>query len=529
VDADPRALGLQRGGRARLRPSTLHLSARHIGELVDELAPLLRRASVRDVQALPPRDLLLVLEPEKAGGILRLRLSTNPDACRLHLQHGRVRSHAGPPGPFYRHLAERLAGARLTHLEQVGGDRIVRLGFRTEGGARALVAELVGRHANLVSLDSEERVAAVLVAAAARKGGARLAIGERWRAPGKGASGPVGDAGPALAAAFPEPPEAPRASPTPTERTSAPLSWRVEASLGARAEDLRAEEERASLAARVARKLASARARLSGLERRAEAAAGAERVRQDGELLKASLREVRRGMEGIEVADWFGEGGARRRIELDPGLAPRENVERLFDRYRKLVRAASSVVEEEERARARLADLEELAREAQATPDPAALEAAAVERGLLEQRQEADERRRKPAPARLPYRSFRGSRGSEIRVGRSARDNDGLTFRHSRGGDLWLHTADAPGSHVVLCIGKGASADDEEVLDAAHLAIHFSPLRGAQRAAVHAAPRKLVHKPRGAKPGLVTLSGGRILEVRVQQARLDRLLRSGLG
>ncbi|MFT5154170.1 MAG: putative ribosome quality control (RQC) complex YloA/Tae2 family protein, partial [Planctomycetota bacterium] len=65
--------------------------------------------------------------------------------------------------------------------------------------------------------------------------------------------------------------------------------------------------------------------------------------------------------------------------------------------------------------------------------------------------------------------------------------------------------------------------------DAAHLAVHFSPLRGTDRAAVHQAYRKEVHKPKGAKPGLVSLSGGKIMQLRMQQERLDRLLRSSGG
>jgi len=75
-------------------------------------------------------------------------------------------------------------------------------------------------------------------------------------------------------------------------------------------------------------------------------------------------------------------------------------------------------------------------------------------------------------------------------------------------------------------LGKGADPDSEDLVDAAHLAVHFSPLRGASRARVHVARRKEVHKPRGAKPGLVHLSGGRILDVRMQPDRLRRLLGS---
>jgi predicted ribosome quality control (RQC) complex YloA/Tae2 family protein len=138
--------------------------------------------------------------------------------------------------------------------------------------------------------------------------------------------------------------------------------------------------------------------------------------------------------------------------------------------------------------------------------------------------------RKKKAPTpRIAYRAFHSKRGTEIRVGRNARDNDTLTFRHAHGNDIWLHTAEAPGSHVVLKVQPRSEPDDEDLLDAAHLAVHFSPLRGAKRCPVHVARRKEVHKPRGAKPGLVTLSGGRILQVRVQPERLERLLRPQKG
>ena len=109
-------------------------------------------------------------------------------------------------------------------------------------------------------------------------------------------------------------------------------------------------------------------------------------------------------------------------------------------------------------------------------------------------------------------------------VGRAARDNDQLTFQHAKGNDLWLHTADAPGSHVVLRLPGKADPDPEEVLDAATLAVHFSPLNETSRADVHVARVKEVRKPRGAKPGLVTLSGGKTLRIRMQPERLQRLL-----
>ena len=94
-----------------------------------ELGPLVRGARVSDLHALPPRDLILVLEPD-VGHRLRLRLSAGPDAPRLHLQMDRVRAHDGPPGPFFRRAAEELVGASLHSLEQVRGDRLALIEFR---------------------------------------------------------------------------------------------------------------------------------------------------------------------------------------------------------------------------------------------------------------------------------------------------------------------------------------------------------------------------------------------------------------
>ena len=125
---------------------------------------------MRDVEPLPPRDLLLVLE--QGERMRRLRLSAHQDGPRVHLQCARVHSYAGPPGPFFRRLAEELPGARLARIGQVAGDRILRIELRDPPGGRALglLAELTGRHSNLVLVDGQDRVLELLVEAPARGG-----------------------------------------------------------------------------------------------------------------------------------------------------------------------------------------------------------------------------------------------------------------------------------------------------------------------------------------------------------------------
>ncbi|MEZ5977066.1 MAG: NFACT family protein [Planctomycetota bacterium] len=494
------------------------LSAAHVGELVRELAPLLVGGTVREAAALPPRDLLLVLEDPAWGGIRRLRLSAAADGPRLHLQLGRVHRHEGSTGPFFERAAKELAGATLRAIEQVRGDRLALLRFDTDQGRRGLVAELVGRHANLVLVDGSERVLEWLVEPKQKQGDARpprLARGEpHVPPPGRAPDDP----GPSVTEAFEAPEDAPRLA------ELAPLSWRVENALGGAAEE--AERHRASkqLRERLERKLHGARRSLVGLEARERAANEAERVRQDGELLKASMHELRRGLEHVDLEDWFEPGGGPRRIALDPKRSPQENVEKVFDRYHKLLRSLESLDEERARLEERAAVLESALAELASEAEPEDVERRAVAAGVLEPLDRERGKRVQKAAPRLPYRLFRTRSGAEVLVGRSARDNDELSIRIARGNDLWLHTADAPGSHVVLRVGKGTEPGDEDVLDAAHLAIHFSPLRGTPRADVHVARRKHLHKPKGAPAGLVTLSGGRTRRVRVEPERLARLL-----
>lgn len=490
----------------------------------------MRGTVLREIVARPPGDVLLVLEPAGArpgeGRVRRVLLSADPEAPRLCLVRGRFERHDGPLGPFFRRLASELPGATLAGIAPVAGDRLVLVEWRDTPAAerRALVLELFGRHANLVLLGPGDVVLDLLVPPPAGKRGARLEPGKVWSAPPRTKRAEDAPDGA-------EPPQAgdPWALwPAPSAaHTEAPLSARVEELLGRQAAEARLVRERRRVAERLERRLERARGLQQGLERRRAAAHDFELVRQEGELLKANLAQVPRGARSIEVDDFYAGEGARRTLALDPKLGPRENLERLFDKARKLERSLAAVADELARAGAQLAGLSDcLARLADA-PEPEAIEREAIDVGLLEAPQDATPRARAEPAARLPYKAFHGLRGSEIRVGRTARDNDALTFRHARGSDLWLHTADTPGSHVVLrSAQREQEPDPEELIDAAHLAVHFSPLRGAGRARVHVARQKEVHKPRGAKPGLVTLSGGKILELRLQPERLQRLLGS---
>ena len=432
-----------------------------------------------------------------------------------------------------------LGGARLLRLSQVRGDRIALLELEGPNGKRSLFAELTGRHANLVLTNRTDEILALLVPTPAKHKHPRLVVGKTWEPP-PGMDGGRQDA-PSVETQFPEPSEDPPAVQA-GYPALAPLSWRVESILGAEASERDDEAARKKLRKRIERKLARAGSLYRGLERKLEACARSERIRLDGELLAGNLHTIARGAKFVEVEDWYAEGTPPRRIDLDPRRSPQENVDQYFERYKKLERSKAELPRELEIAKGRVEQLEALLKDADdESQAPADVDARGVSAGLLDAPQQADERKRKAPAIRLPYRTFTTVGGYEVRVGRTAKDNDAVSFKHSNGNDLWLHTANAPGSHVVVRMPnqkkqKGKSAKKgfneppfEDLLDAAHLAVHFSPLKDPAKASVHVAPCKMVHKPRGAKPGLVTLSGGRTLEVRMEPARLARLLKPERG
>lgn len=103
-------------------------------------------------------------------------------------------------------------------------------------------------------------------------------------------------------------------------------------------------------------------------------------------------------------------------------------------------------------------------------------------------------------------RRFISPDGMEVLVGRTARDNDALTFQVASQRDFWLHVAGSPGSHVIVRNPEGLSSLPRETLRfASALAARHSKARGACQVSVHVARVKDVTKPREAPPGQVTL------------------------
>ena len=102
--------------------------------------------------------------------------------------------------------------------------------------------------------------------------------------------------------------------------------------------------------------------------------------------------------------------------------------------------------------------------------------------------------------------------GTEILIGKNNAQNDRLTFKIADDNDIWLHTKDITGSHVIIRCG-GVEPSAETLLYAAKLAVNFSKACGSSSVPVDYTLCKFVKKPSGAKPGFVIFTNQRTVYV----------------
>jgi predicted ribosome quality control (RQC) complex YloA/Tae2 family protein len=119
--------------------------------------------------------------------------------------------------------------------------------------------------------------------------------------------------------------------------------------------------------------------------------------------------------------------------------------------------------------------------------------------------------RGRPAPRLIEYAL---PAGWIVLVGKTEADNDELSLRIAAPNDWWFHVRGMPGSHVVLRAQEDVEPDRATLERAAAIAAYHSKAREGGIVPVSCTRAKYVSKPRGAKPGTVTITKERVLKVR---------------
>ncbi|MBI3809191.1 MAG: NFACT family protein [Nitrospirae bacterium] len=477
------------------------LTAEEIRQVVAEIAPALEGGWVQKVYQ--PHDEAITFEVRSQGKTLTLYISADPETARLHFLSKKYPNPQTPP-PFCQLLRARLAGARIEHMRQINDDRIVRIDMTHEGQPVTVVAELTGRTANIMLLDHDGAVRGQL-----RKG--RFKTGEPYIAPVARAR-PVG-------AQFIAPKTDVMNHAPPSESPS--LSAELERLFQERDEARARARQREAIKSALRKKLKRAGKRVEALESDLTKAERYRTYDRYGELLKSRLGDIPKGAASITVTDYFDPALLELVLPLDQAKSPKGNMEDYFKKYRKFLGAEKEIRPRLLTAQAEAAALRESLSALDRDGAPVTLSITETPR----RNRQAPASRKDKATAK-PFRRFTTEAGDAILVGRNSRENEELTFGLARSHDLWLHASSAPGSHVVLRLEKGAEARRESLLDAATLALQYSDLRKSGQGEVLYTYRKHVRKPRGAKPGLVTVTQDKRLYIKLDLKRLQRLKES---
>lgn len=226
-----------------------------------------------------------------------------------------------------------------------------------------------------------------------------------------------------------------------------------------------------------------------------------EKCRLYGELLTANLHSLKSGTDTAAVDNYYADPVECIAIPLDRQLTPGENAQRYYKKYQKLKAARDMAIVQREQTLSELNYLEgqlDNLTKCTAENELSELIEELKDQGYIK-RDKGGKKKMKLAASKPMH--FVSSTGADIYVGKNNRQNDELTLRFASPNDIWMHTKNIPGSHVIV---KGASEQDTATMtEAALLAAYYSRARGSENVAVDYTPRKYVKKPAGAKPGMV--------------------------
>ncbi len=220
-----------------------------------------------------------------------------------------------------------------------------------------------------------------------------------------------------------------------------------------------------------------------------------------GELIKANLYRLKSGDSVARVENYYDPQMAVVEIPLNPALGPSKNADKYFKDYKKTYTAAEALTALTESDRQELLYFESV------LDSISRLSTVAEIREIREELTDGGYIKKAPQkgvkrPQSVSFNEYESKEGYRILVGKNNTQNDYITTKLASKNDLWFHTKDIAGSHVIVFCGTN-DVSEETVLFAAGLAAKNSKAAGSAQVPVDYTPVKYVKKPKGAKPGMV--------------------------
>lgn len=220
-----------------------------------------------------------------------------------------------------------------------------------------------------------------------------------------------------------------------------------------------------------------------------------------GELLTANIYSLKIGMKEASLCNYYSENGEMVTIPLDPNKTPSENIQACFKKYNKLKKSEEAAKVQIEHAEKELDYLQSVLTNVRNAEDYEGIDE--IKRELIETgyiKFKKSKGKDKKVKSSKPLH-FTSKDGLDIYIGKNNIQNDYLTLKFADKRDIWMHTKNIPGSHVI--IKSNGNVPDTTLEEAAGLAAYYSKAKDSVKVAVDYTEVKNVHKPSGSKPGMV--------------------------
>lgn len=261
--------------------------------------------------------------------------------------------------------------------------------------------------------------------------------------------------------------------------------------------------------------------KLEGMNNKIEECKKIELYKLYGELLTTNLYKMPNyNIENFTVENYY-DNNKEITIPLDVKLSPSANTKQYFKKYRKLQNTKTIVQKQKELVINEIEYLESIVYEINNSYNIEELADIYEEiKEITQENQSKGLNKKKEKKLEKNMPSEYKIDGFTIYVGKNNKQNDFLTCKLARNNDMWFHTKDIHGSHVVLKLDKSIKkVPDSIIYRCATIAAYYSKAKMSQNVPVDYTYIKYVKKPNGAKPGMVIYTDNKTLYVNPKEPR----------
>ncbi|HCU09320.1 NFACT RNA binding domain-containing protein [Weissella cibaria] len=294
------------------------------------------------------------------------------------------------------------------------------------------------------------------------------------------------------------------------------LSEMLDAYFAEKSERDRVQQQAAIVLRVVRNELKKNKTKIKKQQAELDAADNADEFKVKGELLTTYMHQLERGMTEIELPNYYDDNKPLK-IALSNQIGPSQNAQKYFTKYNKLKTSVKYLNEQIVMAQEEVDYFENLLAQIDIA-SPKDIEE--IRQELIQEGYMRVQSKKKQKPQVSQPEKFYATDGTLIEVGKNNLQNERLSMKTAAKSDIWLHTKDIPGSHVII---HDANPSDDTLLEGAMLAAYFSKARDSANVPVDYLPVRRLRKPNGSKPGFVIFEGQTTMAVTPDFALVQRL------